>query len=369
MRRAFKYKAAVNQKTEKNAQDWLGLCQRLYNAALEQRIDAFQRCGKTVSEFDQAKELKVLKQDFPEYQTVGSQVLKDVLRRLDRAYRAFFRRVKAGSGKAAGFPKFQPYRRYHSFTFPNSSGWSLNGRYLDVMNVGRFKLRPDRPVQGTIATVTVKTTPTGKWFVVFSCKDVPEHPLPKTGKTIGLQLGITHFSTDSEGHKVDNPRCYEKAEKRLRVLQRKLSRSQKGSKRREQVRLEIAQLHEKIANQREDFICKLAHTYAKGYDRIAVGKLNIKGMTRRNREHSGLPKRIHDAAWGQFHFKVESQCEDHGREFKQPDAAKTTMTCSRCGVEKEMPLHMRVYECSACGLVLERTLNSALNIEAKAFRE
>jgi len=209
MRRAFKYKATVNQETEKNAQDWLGLCQRLYNAALEQRIDAYERCGKTVSEYDQAKELKILKQDFPEYKTVGSQVLKDVLRRLDRAYKAFLRRVKAGAGKAAGFPKFQPYREYRSFTFPNSSGWRLNGRYLDVMNVGRFKLRPDRPVEGTIATVTVKTTPTGKWFVLFSCKDIPEHPLPKTGKTVGLDVGITHFSTDSKGHKMSGSVLFE----------------------------------------------------------------------------------------------------------------------------------------------------------------
>ncbi len=369
MRRAFKYKATVNQETEKSARDWLGLCQRLYNAALEQRIDAYQRCGKTVSEYDQAKELKILKQDFPEYKTVGSQVLKDVLRRLDRAYKAFFRRVKAGAGKAAGFPKFQPYREYRSFTFSNSSGWRLNGRYLDVKNVGRFKLCPDRPVEGTIATVTVKTTPTGKWFAVFSCKDVPEHPLPKTGKTVGLDVGITHFCTDSDGRKIDNPRWYVKAEKRLRVLQRKRSRSQKGSKRGEQVRIEIARLHEKIANRREDFICKLAHTYAEKYDRIAVEKLNIKGMIASSGYYSNQPKRIHDAAWRQFYFRVESQCEDHGKEFNQPEAAKTTMTCSRCGVEKEMPLHIRVYECSACGLVMERTYNSALNIKAKAFRE
>ena len=174
MRRAFKYRGIPNLETEKNAQCWLALCQQLYNAALEQRIDAYQRCRKTVSEYDQAKELKILKQDFPDYKMVGSQVLKDVLRRLDRAYKAFFRRAKAGAGKAAGFPKFQPSRQYHSFTFTNTSGWRLNGRYFDVMNVGRFKLRRDRPVEGTIATVTVKTTPTGKWFVIFSCQDVPE---------------------------------------------------------------------------------------------------------------------------------------------------------------------------------------------------
>jgi putative transposase len=113
-----------------------------------------------------------------------------------------------------------------------------------------------------------------------------------------------HFITDSDDHKIDNRKWYGKAEKSLRVLQRTLSRSKKGSKRREQVRLKIARLHEKIANQREDFICKLAHSYAKRYDRIAVEKINIMGMSESNRAYPNLSKRIHDAAWGQFHFRV-----------------------------------------------------------------
>jgi putative transposase len=404
MRRAFKYKAALNPETERNARTWLGLCQQLYNAALEQRIDAYDRCGmgktgdelvevvnkkgkkeikrvkalnrysleshepKTgLGEYDQAAELKIIKQDFPEFKTVGSQVLKDVVRRLDRAYKAFFRRAKAGAGKSSGFPKFQGYHFYNSFTFPNSSGWKLDGRFLEIKNVGRLKLFPDTPPIGTIATVTVKVMPTGKWFVIFSCKDVPNHPLPSTGKTVGIDVGITHFATDSTGQRVENPRYYEQDEKRLRVLQRKLSRAQKGSKRREQVRLEVARLHERIANRRQDFACKLAHSYAQDYDQIAVEKLDIKDMTKRGGEYPKLPKKIHDAAWRQFHFRLESQCEDHGREFKQPPAAKTTMTCSHCGAEKEMPLNVRVYECPACGLVLPRTYNSALNIKAKAF--
>jgi putative transposase len=439
MRRAFKYKAVpANQASELKVLDWLGLCQRLYNAALEQRIDAYERClygnrsyphKKGLGEYDQGLELKFLKKEFPEYALIGSQVLKDVLRRLDRAYKAFFRRARAGAGKSSGFPKFQPYRKYDSFTFPNSSGWRIEGRVFKILEnkkcVAQFKLYPNTSVPGTIATVTVKKTPTGKWFVIFSCKDVPEHPLEPIGKTVGIDVGITHFTTDSDGRKTENPRYFEQDEKRLRVLQRKFDRARGGkhwldkqaqhinalqkkvdaasgvpgrkkwvekttkqlitlrrnlernrvegqngaipSKRRELIRLQIARLHEKIANRRQDFVCKLAHRYATEYDRIAVEKLDIKEMASAKGDYPQLPKKIHDAAWRQFHFRIESQCEDHGREFQQPPAAKTTMTCNKCGAEKEMPLHIRIYECSVCGNVTDRTLNNALNIKAKAF--
>ncbi len=194
-------------------------------------------------------------------------------------------------------------------------------------------------------------------------------PYLKREKRLVSTWELPISGTDSDGHKIDNPRWYVKAEKRLRILQRKLSRSQKESKRREQVRLEIARLHEKIANRREDFICKLAHTYAKGYDRIAVEKLNIRGMMVAKGGYPNLPKRIQDAAWGQFHIRLESQCEDHGKEFKRVEAAKTTTTCSHCGAEREMPPRIRVYKYSVCGLIMDRTQNSSLNIQAKAFRE
>lgn len=386
MRRAFKYKAQISKETEQAAINWLRLCQRLYNAALEQRIDAYQRCGISRTQYDQAKELKVLKQEFPEYKKVGSQVLKNVLERLDLAYKAFFRRAKSGGGKQAGFPRFQGYRYYNSFTFPNSSGWRVDGRFLHIAHVGRFKLYPNRPIvinevvnlvpratidgmDVSVATITVKRESTGKWFVVFSCNNVPDHRLPvaEPARTVGLDAGITHFSTDSNGRKVNNPKLYEAAE-RLRILQRKLSRAQKGSKRREQVRLQVARLHEKIMNQRNDFACKLAHEYATNYDYIAVEKLDITGMTvKQNGRHAQLPKRIHDAAWRNFQFRLESQCEDHGKVFGQPPAANTSKTCSRCGSIQDMPLEVRTYQCHACGFQIDRDLNAALNIRNRAF--
>jgi putative transposase len=357
---------------------WLGLCQQLYNSALQQRIDAYERCGKSVSEYDQSLELKILKNEFPEYKRVGSQVLKQVLKRLDLAYKAFFRRAKQGAGKAAGFPKFQSWRNYNSFTFTNSSGWRLDGRVFDIAYVGKFKMSKGGPIQGNIATVTVKRSPTRKWYVVFSCKDVPDHPLEPLGKSVGIDVGIAKFCADSDGVMVDNPKWYADAERRLRVLQRKLSRAKKGSNRREQVKLEVARLHEKIVNRRRDFVCKTARSYVNNNDTICLEALKITNMNKKpapksdDNGHflpngasakSGLNKSIADAGWGLFNQKIDHAAEDAGRIVIRVDPKYTSQRCSSCGhISADNRKSQAVFVCKACGFNANADVNAAVNI-------
>ena len=388
MRRAFKYRIVPqNAETEQNLIRWLNMCRELYNSALEERINAYKKEGITRSAYDQMRDLKIIKMDRPEFKLIGSQVLKDVLSRLDLAYKAFFRRAKTGAGRQSGFPKFQSFRQFNSFTFPNSSGWSIDGRFLHITHIGRMKLYSTRGfpeitsvsngvrkanilgMDVSICTLTIKRMPTGKWFAVFSCKDVPTHPLPRadTPRTVGLDVGIAHFLTDSNGERVENPRFLDADQKQLRVLQRKLSRVKRGSKRREVVRIAVARLHEKIVNRRRDFASKLAHFYVSRFDQVAVEKLDIKSMVKRGGDYRNLPRKIHDAAWRDFQFRIESQCEDHEKKFSQPDGKFTTMACSECGAIKPMELNDRIYVCPVCGLVRNRTYNSALNIRDKAF--
>ena len=190
MRKAFIYKAVISKSTEANALKWLSLCSNLYNAALEQRIDAWKRCGVTLTGYDQANGLPALKNAFPEYKDVGSQCLQDVIERLDRAYKAFFRRLKAGEDP--GFPRFKSRDRYDSFTL-KQAGWRLEGRYLTIANVGRFKLFLSRPVEGEIKTVTVRRA-AGKWFVAFSCDNVRAREFPEPVKeAAGLDVGVKRF--------------------------------------------------------------------------------------------------------------------------------------------------------------------------------
>jgi len=277
MRKTFKYRLLDNRGSFGRADNWLNLCRNLYNCALEERITAYKQNRIVVSSYSQINELPELKVAFPEYRVVDAQVLQDVLERLDRAYKAFFRRVK--NGEKAGFPRFKGKDRYDSFTLKQHS-WKLDGRYLSIRNVGRFKLRLSRLIEGNIKTVTIRREATGKWYACFSCDKVPEIRLPYSDKAIGLDVGIKSFLVDSEGNRVDNPQYFRQSERLLRVRQRTLSRRVKGSNSRKDARLLVAKAHEKVKNQRNDFLHKLANHYIKNYGTICVEDLNIKGMVR-----------------------------------------------------------------------------------------
>jgi putative transposase len=397
MIRAFKYRAYCNQTTEQNAKHWLYLCCQLYNAALEQRNDCYYRLGwgrmkwrerqelqpsrrnvmkcratkersdlttNGLNFYEQATELKRLKEEFPEFSDVGSQVLKDVLARLDKGFKLFFTLLHKKPQANPSPPSFRKSSKYRSFTFPNASGWRLTDNMLHIAKVGTFKLRPKIAPLGTIRTVTIKRSDTGKWFVIFSCKDVPERPLPKTGNVIALDLGLNRYLTDSNGMMVDNPEPLRKNQRKIRNLQRKLSRQKLGSNRRRKTLQELRILFEKVTNQRKDFHCKLALDYAKDNDRIIIEDLSIKQMIMDDCDIPGLNLhgRIGDVAWGYFAHRLQNKCEEGGRELIRIDPAYTTRTCSNCGYMHEDPQWKMVFKCPACGLEIDRPLNSARNI-------
>lgn len=350
----------MNKETERNAFHWLYLCRQLYNACLEQRIDAYSRCGVTLSDYTQQKELKHLKVSFPKYKEVGSQVLKEVVRDLDKAFKSFFRRAKSGAGKQSGFPKFKGRDFFNSFRFPNSSGWKLNGSVMTIKYVGDIRIKMDRPIEGVIKTVTVKHTNTGKWFVVFSCDDVPTKPLHATGRSVGIDVGIKNLLTDSDGRSLPRLDLTQSNERRLRVLSRKLARQKKGSKRRAETKRLIGILHEKIANSREDYACKIAHNYTQQYDLIVMEDLAVKQMI--GKSGSTMKKSITDAAWTSLRHRLTNKVEEFERTLITVDPAYTSMTCSMCDHLQDMPLDTRVYNCPKCGLTLDRDHNAAINI-------
>ena len=368
MKRSFKYRAyPQNDATEQAAWNWLHLCRRLYNTCLEQRIDAYQRYRRSLSDYTQQLELKTLKVEFPEYATVGSQVLKDVVRRLDKSYQAFFRKVKMGVEKP-GFPKFKGRDFYRSFVFPNSSGWSMvekdgQPRILDIKHVGQFRLRGGRGIQGQIKTVTVRYARSGKWFVVFSCDGVPATPLAPTGREIALDMGVNRLLTDSDGNQVANPEYMERALRRLRILERKKARQKLGSNRRKQTVKQIAKLYEHCVNQRDDTASKTARDYAQRFDRIVVEDLSVAQMVSTDAKCSKLTRRILDAKWTGFRSKLENKAEEFGREVVAVDPAYTTRTCNKCGYVHDRPVVSMTFACPWCGNVSDRPMNSAQNVK------
>ncbi len=327
------------------------LCRELYNSALAERIYAWKVQHKSLSYIDQQNELPELKDAIPELRQVGSQVLQDVLRRLDKAYKSFFRHN--------GFPRFRGKNRYDSFTLTQAS-WKLDNRYLWITNLGRFKMKLSRPIQGDVKTITIRKTPTNKWYACFSCSSVPEKRLPKSGKVIGIDVGIKSFLVDSKGNKVDNPKFLIQSEKRLIRLQRKLSRRKKGSQNRKDARLILAKQHEKIAGQRLDFLHKLSSDYINNYDTIYIEDLMIQNMVRNHH----LAQSITDSCWGKFFDLLSYKAEEAGREVVKVNPRNTSQICSGCGEKVEKTLADRIHACPYCGLVLDRDENAAINILA-----
>jgi len=356
MRKAYLYKAKINKETEANCNQWLEICRTLYNLTLEQRISVFKQYRKSISLYEQMRQLPELKKAFPEFKIVGSQCLQEVLQRVDRAFQGFFQRAKAKNAKP-GFPRFKGRNRYDSFTL-KQAGWRLEGCYLYIKNVGRFKLFLSRPVEGNIKTVTIKRTSTGKWFVAICCSNVPVKEYPETTAEVGIDVGIKHFLVDSLGNKRENPKYFRHSEKLLRRRQRSLSRKKKGSQRRKKARILVAKAHEKVVNQRKDFLHKLANYYIEEFGTIYVEALNIKGMVR-NRY---LSKSIADSSWNMFFVLLSYKAEEAGRRVVKVPSRNTSQICSGCGKVVPKSLSVRVHQCPFCNTVLDRDLNASINI-------
>jgi len=358
VRKTYKYRIYANREVLGKAGRWLLLCRRLYNVALEQRITIYRQDKSTISCYSQINQLPDLKAGFPEYREVGSQVLQGVIERLDRAYKAFFRRVRNGDGKV-GFPRFKGRDRYDSFTL-KQAGWRLDSKYLSIRNIGRFKLKLSRQIAGDIKTVTIRREATGKWYVCFSCDNVPARVLEKSNSSIGIDVGIKSFLVDSVGNKVDNPAYFRQSEKLLRRRQRRLCRRVKGSNGRRQARVLVAKAHEKVKNQRNDFLHKVANQYIAQYGVIFIEDLNINGMVRNHH----LSKSIADSSWGKFFELLSYKAEEAGRVVTRiPRFEPSSKTCSDCGaVNKDLTLNDRQWVCQACGVLHDRDYNAAKNI-------
>jgi len=359
MVRTFKYKAVVSQTTAAHAEQWLWRCQQLYNLALEQRILAFRQFGVRLNYNAQSAELPTFKKEFPEFAQVGSQVLQDVLERLEKAFQHFYGKLR--KGEKGGFPRFKARSRYDTFTL-KSAGWKLEDNYLTVSKVGIFKLILSRPIEGKIKTVSIHRDGCGDWWVCFSCVvDAREYPEPTKG-TVGIDVGLKHFCVDSDpdSEPIANPRYYRKLKAKLRRQQRVVSRRKKGSNRRRKAVKRLAKTHRQIANMRLDFLHKVANHYVLNYSEIHVEALKIKNMVK-NRH---LSMSIQDASWGLFFELLEYKAEEAGRQLVKVNPRGTSQKCSGCGEIVPKTLAVRIHSCKACGLDIDRDENAARNIKA-----
>lgn len=356
MIRAYKYKLRMNRTFLVTCQQTLDCCRDLYNAGLNQRISNFKQ-GKSIGFLEQSRQLTEAR-ELPEVQSILRTFQENTLRRLDLAYKAFFRRVKGHSGKA-GFPRFKGYERYDSFNTRDARGFRLDGDKLTVSKLGSCRVRLSRPLSGRPKTLTIRREFDG-WYAVIGCDNVEPKPLPTTGASIGVDVGLESFATLSNGSMIGNPRFFRKGEANLARSQRRLSLKKRGSKRRKSARRLVAKAHAKIKRQRDWFQWQEAQKLVKGFDVIAVEKLNVKGLAQSN-----LAKSIHDAGWAGFIQKLSCKAEEAGRLLVRVNARFTSQDCSGCGKRKKKDLAERWHECE-CGVSLSRDHNAALNVLARA---
>jgi putative transposase len=359
VRKTFKYKLKPTPQQEQAMALVLRRCRELYNAALQERRDAWGKCGVSITAAGQSAQLPAVKEVRPEYHDIHSQVLQDVLTRLDKAFQAFFRRVKAG--ETPGYPRFQGAARYTSFTYKQfGNGATLDTGFLVLSKIGRIALRWSRPIEGTPKTVTISREADG-YYVCFSCADVPVQPLPPTGQETGIDVGVASFATLSNGTPIFNPRWYRKAERRLKTAHRCVSRRKKGSHRRRKAVTLLAKAHLKVQRQRQDFHHKEALKLIQQHDTIYLEDVQVANLVRNHR----LAKSISDASWAQLRAILEAKAAYAGRRVVAVPPAYTSQDGSGCGERVRKSLSIRTHVCPNpdCGLVLDRDENAARNIE------
>jgi putative transposase len=358
--RTYKYRLYPTASQEANLFRVLNAARNLYNMALELRKLSWQAEKRSVPLKDLYELAKRYRDTFPYAQQMFSQTAQSVIEQVDAAFQAFFRRLKAGH--KPGYPRFKSSKRFNSVEFKQfGNGIRIDGKRLKVFGVGRVAVRWHREMEGVPKMARIKHT-AGQWFVCIVC-DVPDKPpLPKTGRAIGLDMGVSALITTCEGEKVDHPRFYREGQQRLRVLQRRLARAKPGSHNRKKVLRLVQRQHQHVQNQRRDFAHKLSYTLVQNYDLIAVENLRISNMVR----NKHLSKSILDAGWGVFRDLLTSKAASAGREVVLVDPAYTSRCCSNCGaIFEQFDLSTRWVECG-CGLSLDRDHNAAINILRRA---
>jgi len=355
MLKTYKYRLYPSKAQEGLLEQTLETCRRWYNTCLAQRKDAYETEKRSVGKFAQLRNVKELKRSNPYARNVHSHILQVVVQDLDKAFQAFFRRIKAG--ETPGYPRFKGHNRFDSFGLKEyGNGFKIDGRRLKLSGMGRLRVRWHRPVEGTIKTVRI-CRQAGKWYACFSC-EVEERPLSLTGQSVGLDVGIHHLLATSDQEVVDNPRWYRNAQTKLRILQRMVSRRKIGGANRRKAVLSLQCQHEYISNSQKDFLNKLAHSLITRYDSIALEDLHINGMVRNHH----LSKSILDAGWGYLKQRLADKAVEAGRQIILVDPAYTSKTCSSCGeLFPDLSLADRWIECT-CGHAIDRDVNAAMSI-------
>jgi putative transposase len=346
--RAWKYRIYPSKSQENILYKHLHECKTLWNSLLEYTKKHHGETGR----FPDRKQLYLQTKGTP----IFSQVAQNVADRLAKSLKGMNARKEAG--KKAGFPRFKPIERIKSFTYPQF-GFKLGGR-LELSGIGSISIKKHRELQGKVKTLTIKKSPSGKWYAVFATETEMALPERKEGPKVGIDLGIEHFGYLADGEIIANPRHLLHSEEKLKEAQRQLSGKKKGSRNRRKARSRVAMAHERLANRRRDFLHKISRKLVERYSLIAMEDLDTNGLSR-----GFLAKHVLDCAWAEFAGMLRYKAEEAGCEVVLVNPAHTTQRCSNCGLVRKKSLAERWHSCP-CGASMHRDLNAAINILQRA---
>lgn len=361
MQRNYRYRLYPTTTQEASLLRHLEVHRRLYNAGLQERKEAWERRRISRTYYDLANQLKAVRAVDPEAAFANYSALQQTLRRLDKAFAAFFRRVK--SGETPGYPRFRSKHRFTTIEYRWGDGIRLTEKRLVVQRVGGIKITLHRPLPEDAPITNAYLKKLGsRWEVVIgvSCPDRPKPVHP--GPAVGLDVGLHTLLATSDGTRIANPRWFQAAQAKLAKAQRQLSRRTLRSHRWRKQRQVVARQQERIANQRRDFLHKLSCNLTDRYSLIAVEDLPIRNMV-----HTTMAQSIHDAAWGMFRGMLAYKVENTDSQLIAVRPHGTSQQCSRCGRLVPKDLSVRRHQCPACGLTLDRDVNAARNVLARAL--